>query len=274
MRVGVIVGMLMSIVSGVALVAQAPQRQQAPGSRIPTARQMASVDVTGYWVTAVTEDWRLRMITPQKGDYQNVPLNSAGVKVLRAWDPAADRAQGNDCKPYGAAAIMRMPTRIHVTWQDENTLKLDFDHGQQTRLVYFNSSRPARVERSLQGYAVGEWIDFLGRPVSTIGERQAAPAQMGLRIVSTNLQAQYVRRNGAPVSENAIVTDMLEVVPGPQRVDWMVVKTIVHDPTYFTDDLIVSSHFKREPDAAKWSPRPCEVELPPLTRPLREPPPR
>jgi hypothetical protein len=253
--------------------AQAP-RGQAPANTARSAQSMAPIDVTGYWVTAITEDWRLRMITPPKGDYQNVPLNPAGVQLLKAWNPEADKASGNQCKPYGAAAIMRMPTRIHITWQDDNTLKLDFDHGQQTRLVYFDQTKRP-TERSWQGHAIGEWIDMNGRNMAQVRGRGAPPAvQGGLKVVTSNLKAQYIRKNGAPISENAVVTDMIERVPGPGGAEWLIVKTIVQDPTYFTVDLVTSAQFKREPDGSKWNPTPCEVELPPTPRPLREPPPR
>ena len=65
------------------------------------------MDLTGYWVALVTEDWRFRMITPPKGDYSRVPLTEQARKIADAWDPAADEAAGNQCKAYGAAAIMR-----------------------------------------------------------------------------------------------------------------------------------------------------------------------
>ena len=39
---------------------------------------MAPEDLTGYWVSVVTEDWRFRMVTPAKGDFASVPLNGPG----------------------------------------------------------------------------------------------------------------------------------------------------------------------------------------------------
>src|SRR5262245_43359887 len=101
----------------------------AQGPPPATPRVSAPVDLTGYWVALVTEDWRLRMLTPPKGDYQSVPLTPEGRRLGDAWDPAADEAAGNQCKAYGAAAIMRVPGRIHITWQNDNTLRLDADAG-------------------------------------------------------------------------------------------------------------------------------------------------
>src|SRR6476660_5168994 len=103
--------------SGGALVAQQPAAAPAPG----TARSIAPIDLTGYWVSIVTEDWRYRMVTPPKGDYASVPLNNEGRRVADTWDPAKDEASGNQCKVYGAAAVMRMPGHVHITWENDTT---------------------------------------------------------------------------------------------------------------------------------------------------------
>ena len=88
--------------------------QGRQGGAPPTARAAAPIDLTGTWVSVVTEDWRWRMRTPPKGDYASVPLNDAATKAADAWDPAKDTAAGEQCRGYGAAAIMRMPGRIRI----------------------------------------------------------------------------------------------------------------------------------------------------------------
>jgi hypothetical protein len=95
-----------------------PHRQTR---RRQTPRAAALFDITGYWVSLVTEDWRYRQFTPAKGDYVSVPVNPEGKKVADSWDAAKDEAAGEQCKAYGAAGLMRMPTRLHITWQDDNT---------------------------------------------------------------------------------------------------------------------------------------------------------
>src|SRR5580692_1760656 len=105
----------------------------------PTAKAGAPVDLTGYWVSIVTEDWRYRMVTPAKGDYASVPLNAEARKVADAWDPARDEAEGNQCKSYGAAGLMRVPGRLHVAWENDNVLRLDTDAGTQTRMLRFGN---------------------------------------------------------------------------------------------------------------------------------------
>jgi hypothetical protein len=201
----------------------------------------ATIDLTGYWVAVVSEDWRFRMVTPRKGDYQQVPMTDAARKVADAWDPAADEASGNQCKSYGAAAIMRVPARFHFTWQDDDTLKVESDAGMQTRMFRFKQASPG--ERTWQGYSRAEWQ----RPSS-------------LKVTTNNMRAGYLRKNGVPYSENAIVTEYFDISPHPNGGQILLVTTIVEDPQYLQTPFIVSSQFKKEADGSKWDPTPCTAK--------------
>jgi hypothetical protein len=113
------------------------------------------------------------MVVPNKGNSDSIQLTPAGQAILNAWDPAKDEAEGNQCKGYGAGAISRLPTRAHVTWQDDNTLKWESDQGTQTRLFKFGvpvQSVDASA-RSWQGVSVATW-----EPVAGGGRGGAAPA--------------------------------------------------------------------------------------------------
>src|SRR6266699_6937835 len=127
------------------------------GGVTPTAtpKAVSPSDFTGYWVSVVTEDWLYRMVTPAKGDYTSVPLNPDGRKVADAWDPAKDEAEGNQCKAYGAPAIMRVPRRLHITWQADYTLKIETDSGQQIRLLNFRPT-PTSEGGDWQGVSTAE----------------------------------------------------------------------------------------------------------------------
>jgi hypothetical protein len=228
---------------------------QRGGGAAPAAPQTpqasAPIDLTGYWVSIVNEDWRWRMVTPPKGDVASVPLNPEGIKVANAWDPATD----GSCLAYGAAGLMRMPTRLNITWQDDRTLKIETDAGQQTRLLHFAGGAPP-AQRSLQGYSVAQW-----EPAPQPG-RGGGPPQIprfgNLRVNTTNLTAGWLRRNGVPYSENATVTEYFDRFAAPNKDEWLVVTTIVSDPKYLQQDFVTSSHFKKEANGAKWAPSPCK----------------
>jgi len=244
--------------------AQQGQRGGPPGPP-PTARQQAPFDLTGYWVSIVTEDWRWRMVTPAKGDYASLPLNDEGRKTADAWDLAKDKANGVECKAFAAPAIMRIPTRLHITWQDENTLKIETDAGQQTRLLHFGSVQRETGERQWQGYSKAAWFKQPQSSGLGFGLPEAPSSSFAggnLKVVTTNIRAGYLRKNGVPYSENAVLTEYFNRHHEPDGSEWFTVTTVVDDPKYLTMPFITSSSFRKEPEGSKWRPSPCEIDPP------------
>jgi hypothetical protein len=224
-----------------------------------TAKASAPEDLTGYWVSLVTEDWRWRMVTPAKGDYDGVPINPAARKVADTWDPAKDEAAGNACKAYGAAAISRVPGRFHITWQDDNTLKLEMDAGTQTRIFHFGGKPPESGDAGWQGYSVASWDHQTGGGFGIPGSSNGQGGG-SLKVVTTHAKPGYLRKNGVPYSANAVVTEWFDVIKEPDGEQYLVVKTLVDDPQYLMGTFITSTHFKKEPDGAKFHPTPCAAQ--------------
>ena len=276
-----------SVLASPLLMAQQPPR---------TPRAAAPIDLTGTWVSVVTEDWRWRMVVPQKGDYSSVPLSPEGRKVADTWDPSKLATDG--CRPYGAAAVMRVPGRVKVSWDGDDTLKIETDAGAQTRWLRFASAAPGRPEglqprtsgrpeglqprtsglqprtsglqprtsglqsrrstaASWQGTSIAEWEQILSPGGLGVSLQQAPPRQGTLKVTTTNLRAGYLRKNGVPYSESTTMTEYFDRVTAAGH-DWLTVYTVVQDPKYLSQPFITSTHFKREADAAKWSPSPCE----------------
>ena len=235
--------------------------QQGPRPPIP-ARQAALLDLTGQWVSVVTEDWRWRMVTPPKGDTASVPLNPSGRKVADAWDLAADRTRGDLCKAFGPPALIRQPGRLRIRWEGDDTMLLEFDAGTQTRRLHFTPTPPAA--RSLQGRSHAKWFrQPQNRGIFGRGGRIGGGS---LEVVTTNLRAGYLRPNGVPYSERAVVKEFFDSFTLPDDGMWLIVTTVVNDPEYLTQEFVISSQFKKEPDVSKWSPRACDVPPPPVTR--------
>ena len=214
--------------------------QSRAAAQPPTARQAAQIDITGSWVAYVTEDWRFRMITPPKGDYTRVPLTPEGRKVADAWNPARDEAAGEQCKAYGAAAIMRVPARFRITWQDDNTLQVESDAGMQRRTFHFAAAAPPR-QRTWQGHSTARWETTV----------------RSLTVTTTHMRPGYLRRNGVPYSADATVTEHFDLAPYPGGGQILIVTTVVEDPRFLQRPFVVSSHFKPEKDQSKWNPTPC-----------------
>jgi hypothetical protein len=215
-------------------------------------RAGAAFDMTGYWVSVVTEDWRYRMVTPPKGAFGGVPLNPEGRRVANAWDPAKDEAAGQQCKSYGAAALMRVPGRFHITWDNDTTLRIEAGAGTQTRLLHFGATPPQSLDPSWQGYSVAEW------EYASTGRGQ--PRSGDLKVATTGLLPGYLRKNGVPYSGNTVLTEYYDRIPAPNGDEWLVVTTEVRDPQYLTMPFVTSTHFKKLADGSGWQPEACAVK--------------
>ncbi len=249
------------IIAVIALTAPAlvtAQRGQPPA----TARAAAPVDFTGTWVSVVTEDWRWRMVTPARGDFASIPLNPEGRKAGEAWDPARDEKAGEQCRAYGAAGIMRLPTRLRINWQDDNTLKIETDEGMQTRLLRFGARAPEKAERTWQGFSIAQWEQPLrgsGTPAPGLGAVRQGTQGRTLEVVTTQLRPGYLRKNGAPYSANAVVKEFFSLSKERNGDTWFVVTAIIEDRQYLTEPFVTSTNFKKIAGGAGWNPTPCSA---------------
>jgi len=225
---------------------------QAP----PTAKAMAPWDITGYWVSEITEDWRWRMF-PNKQDYAGIPLGPEGKRVADLWDPAKDEAAAEQCKGYGAPAIMRNPGRFHITWADDQTLKIEADMGNQTRMLYFGN--PQGQGGDWQGISKAEWDPGAAANAGFGGGRGRGngPVPASLKVVTTKIKPGYIRRNGVPYSANAVLTEWYDFVREANGDIYLVQTQEVNDPMYLTDVYTTAMHLKKQADATGFKPTPC-----------------
>jgi hypothetical protein len=237
---------------GPALQAQGRgQGAQSPAA----ARAAAPFDPTGYWVAVITEDWRWRMVTPAKGDYQSIPITAAAQRIADAWDPVKDEAAGEPCKAYGAPGLMRAPTRLNISWLDDNTLKVETDYGMQTRLLRFGRPGSSGGAPSLQGESTAQWQGGGG------GGSQGGGT---LFIHTRNLRPGYLRKNGVPYGAQgaqATMTEYWDLITEPSGEQRLLMLLIVEDPVYLQQPWTVPVHFKKEPNGSKWDPTPCSTRF-------------
>lgn len=232
--------------------ADAQGRGRAGGGPPQSGRAAAPRDLTGTWVSVVTEHWHLRMLVPPKGEFAMLPLNPETRKVAMAWDPAKEPA-AEQCRSYGAAAIMRVPGRLNIQWTDDNTLKMDVDSGTQTRTLRFGAMPPAATQPlEWQGYSVANWEALGARG------RGAMPTQ--LRVRTTRMRPGYLRKNGVPYSEAAVLEEYYDRFTEPNGDNWLVVTTIVTDSKHLTQPYVTTNHFRKIPDMQGWDPTPCRAD--------------
>jgi hypothetical protein len=222
----------------------------------------------------ITEDWRYRMVIPSKGDFQGVPMTAAARTIANAWDPDKEAASGDQCKAYGAPALLREPTRLHITWQDDNTLKMESDAGKQTRIFHFGDWKSPGGPATIQGDSVAAWEGGGGRGGRGGGGGggrggaampAAGPAQPGdasLKVSTTNLTGGFLRKNGVPYSDKTTLTEYFDLMNEPNGNQMVVVTIVTSDPVYLSRNFVISSQFKKEPGDtnAKWKPAECSAK--------------
>ena len=251
-------------VSASSPVAAQRGRGAAPPGPPPVPRLAAPVDLTGYWVSLVTDDWRWRMVTPPKGDVLYLPVNVEGRRAADAWDPAKDEAAGEQCRAYGAGGLMHLPGRLHISWQDDATLVVEADAGTQTRVMHFGPNAQtgaapgSNVQPSWQGYSVAQWENDGAGPGRRGRPSNVKPVHGSLRTVTTRMRPGYFRRNGVPYSANAVLTEYWTTLQD-EGVDYLVVTNILEDPQYLAQPYVRSVQFKKQADSKGWHPTACDT---------------
>ena len=230
---------------------------QGRGAQAPVAtpRASAPIDLTGYWVAIISEDWRWRMVTPSRGDVASIPINLAAQKIAEAWDPAKDETAGEQCKAYGAPGLMRGPTRLHITWLDDTTLKVESDYGIQTRLFHFRTPTPPQGAKTWQGVSTAQWVMAGG------GRGRGAARYGSMKSVTTQLRPGYLRKNGVPYSASTVFTEYWDVHTEANGDRYLVDTNVVNDPVYLQLPFMTAIHFKKEPDGSRWDPTPCDARF-------------
>jgi hypothetical protein len=254
--------MLLALPQGVR--AQAGRGGRGPGGTAATPRADAPIDLTGYWVSLIVDEWRLR-VEPQKGDIPYLPLNPQARQIANQWDPAKDEAEGNQCRAYGAVGVMQRPGRLHITWENDTTLRIDADAGTQTRRLHFGGAPAEKGAPSWQGNSVAQWqmapqgrgtIDLGGASAPDGSQLQRARTGT-LKVVTTNMLPGYIRKNGVPYSGNAVLTEYIQRLTGAQNDVYLTVTATVEDPAYLTGPFIRTYTFKSQADASGWDPTAC-----------------
>jgi hypothetical protein len=228
-----------------------PPPEPPPPPPPSDAKSAGAVDLSGYWVSIIADDARF-YVTPMKGDIDYLPINDEAKKIAREWDPDKDVATGHQCRAYGAVGVMQQPGRLHITWADPNTLRVEADAGTQTRLLRFGKGTGSPQPASLQGYSVAQW-EGNGRAMR--GQRTP---QDSVKVLTRNMIPGYIRKNGVPYSGDAVLTEYFDVVQGgPENATYLIDLAIVDDPKYLTEPYYKSHIFKKVADGKGWDPTPC-----------------
>lgn len=196
----------------------------------------AQADFTGYWDNIMHEDTLFRTAGPPIGEYIGLPLTDAARAIANEWNPEDGYKPENQCKMHGGAYIMRSPIRFFLEYEDEVTISIKIELEMGTSRTIYLDGRPAEGPPTDMGHSVGVWEGDM------------------LTITTTNMTVKYVRRNGVPNSEQAVMTEHFV-----RHGDYLSIISIIEDPVYLTQPLVRSVSFRKRSDEFKWVRFPCEV---------------
>ncbi len=223
----------------------------------------APVDLTGYWVSYVTEDWRWRMVTPLKGDAASIPTNAEGRRVTGCMGSSQGRSRGLAMQVvWGAGAYANSRTSAYHLAGRHNAEDRNRCRPADSPAAFFGRSLRAEALPSWQGYSAANVGGRFAERQSTgwfglgIAPRLGSQSR-SLEVTTTQLRPGYLRKNGVPYSDKAVLKEYFDVFSEPKADTWLMVMTVVEDPTYLALPFVTTSHFKKIPDASGWDPQPC-----------------
>jgi hypothetical protein len=185
----------------------------------------AQVDFSGEWTVVRSMD---NTENPWIGDFVGLPLKSEGLARAEGWDASLLSLPEYQCRPHGWAYIYRGPTQLRISKEvdpfSREIVAYQPEWHQSTNMPVYLDGRegpPAEANHTWGGFSTASWEGDM------------------LRIKTTHLKEDYIRRNGAMASDQATVTTFWI-----RRGDYLTWINIVHDPVYLAEPLIRSAEYR------------------------------
>jgi len=204
---------------------------------------LAQKDIAGEWDNRFDEDFLERIPGPDIGDYLGIPINAAARRHAESWDASLLTLPEHQCKPHPSDYGIRGPAQMRV-WKEVDTVtqQLIAYHThifwQAPERVIWMDGRPHPPDyapHTWQGFSTGKWEGDV------------------LTITTTHLKTGWIRRNGIPRSEKAVITEHWV-----RHGKYLTVATIVNDPAYLSEPFIRTTDFVQNPDQ-QIPAYPCEA---------------
>ena len=80
-----------------------------------------------------------------------------------------------------------------------------------------------------------------------------------MKVVTTQMKAGYLQKNGVPYGENAVLTEYFDLTKESNGDQWLIVVAVVEDPQFLNGRFVRSIHFKKIADGSEWKPTSCSA---------------
>src|SRR5215469_8786405 len=208
---------------------------------LTTLPAFAQIDLSGVWINNLHEDMQDRIFGPELGDYTGIPLNAAARARAEAWDASLLTLPEYQCRVHPSDyapsfADIRIWEEIDKDTQSLAAVHLHHFAFATERTIWMDG-RPHPPDYALHtsmGFSTGKWDGDI------------------LTVTTTHLKEGWIRHNGVPRSDRAVVTE--HFIRHGDHLTWV---TVIKDPAYLTETMIRSRDYI-DNVAGRIAPYPCE----------------
>ncbi len=202
----------------------------------------AQIDLTGNWAPIMHEDQVERVPGPDPGDYAGLPITDAARLRAESWSASLLTLPEHQCKPhpstYGFRGVGNLRIRTVIDEKTEAiigyTTHIQWQEQKRTIWMDGRPHPPDYVAHTWQGFSTGEWVGNI------------------LKVRTTHLKAGWIRRNGLPLTDKAVMTELFII-----HDDVMTHVYMIEDPVYLSEPLIKTNGFLRQA-RDEMQPYPCD----------------
>jgi hypothetical protein len=197
------------------------------------APAFAQVDLAGMWAARQHSDWMERGPGPDPVDYLGLPLNDAGREKALLFDYSIMGQPEHQCGYYTPFYNALGPQGLKIwaendpvrgnritTWKLSGFIDIDVT-------TIFMDGRPhpsPNAFHPFSGLTTGKWEGDV------------------LTTYTTHIKSGYIRRNGAPSSDQATMTQHIV-----RHGDLLTIMSRLEDPVYLAEPYVVSRVWQLDP---------------------------
>lgn len=194
----------------------------------------AQVDLLGNWTARLHQDFADRGPGPEAVEYLGMPLNEDARAKALSYSASELASPEHQCTLYPPTYLAFGPFGIKMwTVSDPATDKVIAwkltGPSDVAPMTIWMDGRPhpsANAPHPFEGFTTGVWEG------NTLTTR------------TTHFKAGYLRRNGVPISDHAVLTRHFM-----RHGDLLTVESFIEDPDYLTEPYVVSRTWELNPSA-------------------------
>ena len=204
---------------------------------------LAQMDMSGSWGARFNEDQPERIPGPELGDYLGLPITDGARQWALSWDPSRLTLPEHQCQVHVSPYIYRGPLQLRI-WEERDpdtqvliAIKHYISTYEQTRTIWMDGRPhpPEYAAHTWQGFSTGKFDGDM------------------LTVTTTHLKMGWIRRNGVPRSDTAVLTEHFV-----RHDNVLTLITVISDPLYLSEPFVRTTNWSSDPHQL-IAPYPCQA---------------